>query len=135
MRRRYGPSAPSSLLESQQLQIQAVDPALRLVALESCFRAETELFLKARNGDKNLDAWVTERLEQFREKYQYAVKARELAQAQAHPNDPLYAHYLWELNYTVTRWQGCIEFYEAYRSLADAARSDAHFQEALKRFF
>jgi hypothetical protein len=39
------------------------------------------------------------------------------------------------LNYTVARWQGCIEFYEAYRTRADAEQSAAHFQEALKRFY
>jgi hypothetical protein len=137
LRRRYGASALSSMLESQRLQIQATDRALRIAGGETPFPAETELYRKARDGDKDLDAWIAERLERFREKQQYAAKARELALAQSrnYPNDPLYAHDLWEMNYTVARWQGCIAFYEAYRSLADPGQSNAHFQEALKHFY
>lgn len=137
VRRRYGESPLPSMLESQQFQIQATDPALRLVANDTCFPPETELHRKARDGDENLDAWIAKRLERYRVKYQFAVKAREraLTEARNHPNDSLYAHDLWELNYIVTRWQGCISFYEAYRSLADPERSNSHFREALERFY
>jgi len=138
VRRRYGTISADRMEQSIEMYIQAVDSGIRLVAAETCFPAESELFEKVHRSEEHLKGWIEKRLQDFQSKYKCALRAQELALQEAanQRNNPFYGLYLWELNYLVARWEGCIAFYRAYRyAQADHEQAKTYFQEAVEQFY